>query len=125
MSAVARASVTRPAALLVTGRVIGLIAVHSYTFYAYTDADLALFHGVAHQAAIAINNARLHSALQQELREAGVTAQLVWASGSRVRAVAAGDAAWSRSIGQVEATRTVPERIAMRFPCSPLTARTS
>ena len=48
---------------------IGLIAVHSYTFCAYTDADLALLHGVAHQAAIAINNARLHSALQQELRE--------------------------------------------------------
>jgi len=50
-------------------RVIGLIAVHSYTFYAYTDADLVLLHGVAHQAAIAINNAHLHSALQQELRE--------------------------------------------------------
>lgn len=50
-------------------RVIGLIAVHSYAFCAYTDADLALLHGVAYQAAIAINNARLHSALQQELRE--------------------------------------------------------
>lgn len=44
---------------------------------------------------------------QQELRESGMTAQLVWSPGSRVRAVAAGDAAWTRAIGQVEPTRTL------------------
>lgn len=44
---------------------------------------------------------------QVELREAGVTAQLVWSPGSRIRAVALGDAAWTRPVGAIESTRTL------------------
>ena len=50
-------------------RVIGVISVQSYTLNAYEQADLDLLVGIAHQAAIAIDNARLYSTVQQELAE--------------------------------------------------------
>lgn len=49
--------------------IFGIISVQSYTLNAYQEADLALLTGVAYQAAIAIENARLYSAVQQELIE--------------------------------------------------------
>jgi diguanylate cyclase (GGDEF)-like protein len=55
----------RPAAsmlfapLLVGSRVIGVISAQSYSLQAFTDEHLALLTGVASQAAIAIENARL------------------------------------------------------------------
>jgi PAS domain S-box-containing protein len=48
---------------------IGVLSVQSYTLNAYTDEHVQIFSGIAHQAAIAIENARLYSAVQQELVE--------------------------------------------------------
>jgi len=50
-------------------RVIGAMSVQSYRLNAYTQADLELLQGLAIQAAIAIDNARLFTSVQQELQE--------------------------------------------------------
>ncbi|MCZ7543788.1 MAG: GAF domain-containing protein [Anaerolineae bacterium] len=46
-------------------RVIGAISVHSYAPNAYNNDQLTLLNGVAHQAAIAIENARLFEETRQ------------------------------------------------------------
>lgn len=57
------------APLFMGERVIGVVSVQSYTLNAYTQDDLALLVGIGHHAAIAIENARLYAAMQQELQE--------------------------------------------------------
>lgn len=49
-------------------RVIGVISAQSYTFNAYSEEHLTLFDGVANQAAIAIENARLFADTQRHLQ---------------------------------------------------------
>ena len=55
--------------LWVAERVIGVLSVQSYALNAYTNEHVEILTGIAHQAAIAIENARLYSAVQQELAE--------------------------------------------------------
>jgi light-regulated signal transduction histidine kinase (bacteriophytochrome) len=57
------------APLFTGNQVIGVISVQSYTLDAYTPDDMALLVGIGHHAAIAIENARLYAAVQQELLE--------------------------------------------------------
>ena len=57
------------APLRVGARVIGAISAQSYTLNAYHEAHLALLAGVANQAAIAIENARLHTEVQRHAEE--------------------------------------------------------
>lgn len=55
---------------LVSGeRIIGVISVQSYKENAYNSDDLALLTGIANQVAIAVENARLYSEVQQELTD--------------------------------------------------------
>jgi K+-sensing histidine kinase KdpD len=51
------------------GKVLGVISTQSYKLDAYTSDDLELLTGAATQVAIAIENARLYTALQKELTE--------------------------------------------------------
>lgn len=51
------------------GKVLGVISTQSYELDAYTSDDLELLTGAAIQVAIAIENARLYTALQKELTE--------------------------------------------------------
>jgi len=51
------------------GKSLGAISTQSYKLDAYTSDDLELLTGVATQVAIAIENARLYTALQKELAE--------------------------------------------------------
>jgi PAS domain S-box-containing protein len=55
--------------MVIKGRIIGTISAQSYNFNAYTEDDLHLLEGVANQVAIAIENARLFTDIQQELTE--------------------------------------------------------
>jgi PAS domain S-box-containing protein len=55
--------------VIVKGTVIGTISTQSFTHNAYTEEHLDLLEGVANQAAIAIENARLFASVQQELAE--------------------------------------------------------
>ncbi len=65
------------APLIVGDKIIGAISAQSYQFNAYTSEHLELLTGIAHQAAIAIENARLLEAeraqllLAQTLQEIG------------------------------------------------------
>ncbi|MBM2847946.1 MAG: hypothetical protein HW418_888 [Anaerolineales bacterium] len=56
------------APLIVGLRVMGVISAQSYTLQAYTDEHLALLTGVASQAAIAIENARLFEAEERRAK---------------------------------------------------------
>jgi GAF domain-containing protein len=49
--------------------VIGAISTQSYSFNAYTEEHLNLFNGIANQAAIAIENARLFADTQRHLQQ--------------------------------------------------------
>lgn len=51
------------------GKVLGALSAQSYTLNAYTYDDLELLAGAATQIAIAIENARLYTALEKELAE--------------------------------------------------------
>jgi signal transduction histidine kinase len=55
--------------LLNKSKVIGVISAQSYALNVYTETNLRLLEGVALQAAIAIENARLYANLQNELAE--------------------------------------------------------
>lgn len=55
--------------MIALSRTIGLMSVQSYTLNAFDDNSLAFLKGVALQAAIAIENARLFEAQQHELAE--------------------------------------------------------
>lgn len=57
------------APLQFAGKVLGVISTQSYHLDAYTSDDLELLTGAATQVAIAIENARLYTALQKELTE--------------------------------------------------------
>ncbi len=57
------------APLISRGQVIGLISAQSYTLNAYDESDLRLLEGIANQVAIAIENSRLYSSAQQEIKE--------------------------------------------------------
>lgn len=48
---------------------IGVVSLQSYTSFTYNEESLSLLVGASHQIAIAIENARLYEALQQELSE--------------------------------------------------------
>jgi PAS domain S-box-containing protein len=50
-------------------QVIGVLSVQSYALNAYTDEHADILTGVGHQVAIAIENAKLFTAAQQELAE--------------------------------------------------------
>ena len=50
-------------------RVIGAISAQSYSLHAYRDEHLRMLSGVAHQLAIAIENARLHTEVQRHAEE--------------------------------------------------------
>jgi PAS domain S-box-containing protein len=50
-------------------RVIGLISAQSYTLNAFDEKDIRLLQGIASQVSIAIENSRLYSAAQQEIKE--------------------------------------------------------
>lgn len=49
--------------------IIGVVSLQSYTSFTYNEESLSLLVGASHQIAIAIENARLYEALQQELIE--------------------------------------------------------
>ncbi|MBM3123873.1 MAG: PAS domain S-box protein [Chloroflexi bacterium] len=55
------------APLIFGEKVIGVISVQSYEMNAYDQDDLNMLAGLANQAAVALENARLFSALQSEL----------------------------------------------------------
>lgn len=55
--------------LMVKGKVIGVIEVVATTIERFSQLDLVLTESLAVSAAIAIENARLYTALQQELKE--------------------------------------------------------
>ncbi len=55
--------------MFIKGRIIGTLSAQSYTLNAYTEDHLKLLEGVANQVAIAIENARLFTNVQQELAE--------------------------------------------------------
>ena len=57
------------APLITQDKVIGVVSAISYEFNAYTAEHLGLLEGVAIQATIAIENARLYQAQQKELAE--------------------------------------------------------
>jgi len=50
-------------------RVTGAMSIQSYTMNAYTAEDVNIISGIGYQAAIAIENAQLFTAAQQELQE--------------------------------------------------------
>ena len=50
-------------------QVIGLISAQSYTLNAYDKSDLRLLEGIANQVAIAIENSRLYTSAQEEIKE--------------------------------------------------------
>jgi PAS domain S-box-containing protein len=49
--------------------VIGVLSAQSYTLNAYDEEDVELFAGIGHQVAVAVENARLVTALRHELAE--------------------------------------------------------
>jgi len=57
------------APLISLDQVIGMISAQSYTLIAYTDVDIKLLEGIANQVAVAIENSRLYTSAQQELKE--------------------------------------------------------
>ena len=57
------------APLLSRDRIIGMISAQSYTLNAYNTSDVKLLEGIASQVAIAIENSRLYTAAQQEIKE--------------------------------------------------------
>ena len=57
------------APLISRDQVIGLISAQSYTLNAYDEADLKLLEGIANQVSIAIENSRLFTSAQEEIKE--------------------------------------------------------
>jgi PAS domain S-box-containing protein len=57
------------APLKVGEQIIGVISTQSYTFNAYTKEDLNLLVGIANQVSVAIENSRLYTSAQQEIKE--------------------------------------------------------
>jgi len=57
------------APLLSRGQVIGLISAQSYTLNAYDESDLRLLEGIANQVSIALENSRLYTSAQEEIKE--------------------------------------------------------
>jgi len=57
------------APLKVGEQIIGVISTQSYTFIAYTKEDLNLLVGIANQISVALENSRLYTSAQQEIRE--------------------------------------------------------
>jgi PAS domain S-box-containing protein len=57
------------APLAIGEQIIGAISVQSYTLNAYDEGHCSLLMGAAYHIAIAVENARLYEALQQELAE--------------------------------------------------------
>jgi PAS domain S-box-containing protein len=57
------------APMIIQSQVIGVLSAQSYDLNAYDETSLAFLSGVALQAAVAIENARLFDALQKELAE--------------------------------------------------------
>lgn len=57
------------APLQVGDDIIGVVSLQSYIPFTYNEESLSLLVGSSHQIAIAIENARLYEALQQELAE--------------------------------------------------------
>jgi PAS domain S-box-containing protein len=55
--------------MFIKGRIIGTLSAQSYTLNVYTEDHLNFLEGVANQVAIAIENARLFTNVQQELAE--------------------------------------------------------
>lgn len=55
--------------LQIRGRVIGAISVQQYEFNAYTDEHLTLLSAISQQIVVSIENARLYTAAQDEIRE--------------------------------------------------------
>jgi PAS domain S-box-containing protein len=74
------------APLIAGNRIIGAISAQSYTAQAYTAEDLELLQGIASQAAIAIENARLFESLRRELAERKQAENALHESEARLRA---------------------------------------
>lgn len=55
--------------MFIKDKTIGVLSAQTYTLNAYNDEHLSLLEGVANQVAIAIENARLFTNIQQELAE--------------------------------------------------------
>ena len=57
------------APLISRDQVIGVISAQSYSLNAYNELDLKLLEGIANQISIAIENSRLYTSAQQEIKE--------------------------------------------------------
>lgn len=57
------------APLKISEKAIGVISTQSYSINAYTKDDLNLLIGIGNQVSIAIENSRLYTAIQQEIKE--------------------------------------------------------
>ena len=57
------------APLISRDQIVGMISAQSYTLNAYNKSHVRLLEGIANQIAIAIENSRLYTSAQQEIRE--------------------------------------------------------
>jgi PAS domain S-box-containing protein len=62
--------------LIARGRVVGFITLDSFTPGAYSDNDASLAQSFAHQAAVAIENARLFTETRQRMEELQVVSRV-------------------------------------------------
>lgn len=68
--------------LIVRDQVVGVISAQSPESYAFSEGDRDLFAGIAHQAAIAITNARLYDEAKRRLNEANLIQEVMLAAAS-------------------------------------------
>ncbi len=62
--------------MLVGERVLGILAVASYSVEAFDEADINLLSSIASQAALDVENARQHAAVKEQARRDSLTGAL-------------------------------------------------
>jgi len=71
--------------LILRNEVIGMISAQSYSLNAYDEKDVTLLKGIANQVAIAIENSRLYTAAQKEIKERQKVEEQLRAAETRYR----------------------------------------